>query len=499
MAWGDLSINNPSKLMPTPNIDHMVSKGMNFRDGHACNARCAPSRYCLLTGRHHFRRGNYHYLPIKLDYGRKIMSHLFKRNNYKTFLVGKDQPIGSILGTRNEDETDFYFVEGARMWAFDESFTSRSYCCMPGGGYFINDEPVSNFDRYALFTEFRDANMGNGELVSQQLVDSFLNNPDNFHLLDGYTVDGNPASAHRPTTYMAYWNAIKNGHGSEFNERRRRRRNSSGNRVQRDTTKPLFVQSSGHSGANPSVNHVIHEGKKHQKPGVTPVKSYARFQEKSTGRVIVANYELEGKEMTRVTYEFAAGGITYPSKEAAEAAKEVILEKIELELGKKSVMYKNMEKAKPARTQSDFDSKTIMYHHHHHAIKFIKKHVETSNPVKLEGETRLATENKPFFMYLAFRAPHAPHSHNLTAEELADFLPYSILGKPTEQIGLFDRYIGNIMKTLHDLNVHDNTMVMFTSDNGPDSSSFKSYGQYGHMRTASLRGKKAAGLSHHKL
>ena len=44
MAWGDVSLNNPSKLIPTPNLDRLVSKGINFRDGHACTARCAPSR-----------------------------------------------------------------------------------------------------------------------------------------------------------------------------------------------------------------------------------------------------------------------------------------------------------------------------------------------------------------------------------------------------------------------------------------------------------------------
>ena len=101
MAWGDLSINNPSKLIPTPNIDKLASKGLNFRDGHSCSARCGPSRYCIMTGRHHFRRGNYHYNPIVLEYGRKILSHLFKRNNYKTILVGKDQPCGTTLRTHN--------------------------------------------------------------------------------------------------------------------------------------------------------------------------------------------------------------------------------------------------------------------------------------------------------------------------------------------------------------------------------------------------------------
>ena len=102
MAWGDLSINNPSKLIPTPNIDRLVSKGINFRDGHSCSARCAPSRYCLMTGRNHFRRGNYHFNPMTLEYGRKIISHLFKRNNYRTYLVGKEQPIGASIATTNK-------------------------------------------------------------------------------------------------------------------------------------------------------------------------------------------------------------------------------------------------------------------------------------------------------------------------------------------------------------------------------------------------------------
>ena len=49
---------------------------------------------------------------MKLEYGRKILPHLFKRNNYATFMVGKSQPVGSTLGTRNQDGTDFYFIEG---------------------------------------------------------------------------------------------------------------------------------------------------------------------------------------------------------------------------------------------------------------------------------------------------------------------------------------------------------------------------------------------------
>lgn len=68
-----------------------LEKGINFRDGHSCTSRCAPSRYCLMSGRYHFRRGNYHYKPMELEYGRKVLSHIFKRNNYYTMTIGKPQ------------------------------------------------------------------------------------------------------------------------------------------------------------------------------------------------------------------------------------------------------------------------------------------------------------------------------------------------------------------------------------------------------------------------
>jgi len=49
---------------------------------------------------------------MNLEYGRKILPHLFKRNNYKTISVGKDQPMGNSFGTKNDEGTDYYYVEG---------------------------------------------------------------------------------------------------------------------------------------------------------------------------------------------------------------------------------------------------------------------------------------------------------------------------------------------------------------------------------------------------
>ena len=52
-----------------------------------------------MTGRHHWRRGDYHYKPMYLEQGRKIIPQMFKRAGYKTFLIGKAQPTDSVSQT----------------------------------------------------------------------------------------------------------------------------------------------------------------------------------------------------------------------------------------------------------------------------------------------------------------------------------------------------------------------------------------------------------------
>ena len=71
-----------------------------------------------MSGRYHFRRGDYHYKPMELEYGRKVLSHVFKRNNYYTMTVGKPQPVEDKV--RDAGNSAYYFEEGTRFWAFDE-------------------------------------------------------------------------------------------------------------------------------------------------------------------------------------------------------------------------------------------------------------------------------------------------------------------------------------------------------------------------------------------
>lgn len=67
----------------------------------------------------------------------------------------------------------------------------------------------------------------------------------------------------------------------------------------------------------------------------------------------------------------------------------------------------------------------------------------------------------PFFCYLAHNLPHIP----LFASD--EFLGTSMRGLYGDVIEEIDDGVGRILQTLRDLEIDDNTLVVFTSDNGP--------------------------------
>lgn len=77
-------------------------------------------------------------------------------------------------------------------------------------------------------------------------------------------------------------------------------------------------------------------------------------------------------------------------------------------------------------------------------------------------------KNNPFFLYLAHPQPHVP----LFAS--SNFSGKSENGLYTDVIQEIDHSVGAIMKALKDNNLEDNTIVVFTSDNGP----WLSYGEH---------------------
>lgn len=96
---------------------------------------------------------------------------------------------------------------------------------------------------------------------------------------------------------------------------------------------------------------------------------------------------------------------------------------------------------------------------------------------------KAAKEKNPFFMYLALPAPHTPW---LPSKEFQGKSKAGTYGDYTMQV---DAMIGRITKALKNANVDENTIVFFSSDNGPvwweDAVE-----QYGHKAVGALGGMK---------
>lgn len=72
-----------------------------------------------------------------------------------------------------------------------------------------------------------------------------------------------------------------------------------------------------------------------------------------------------------------------------------------------------------------------------------------------------ARQGRPFFLYLAYNMPHLP----ISAPKA--FLGRSEAGLYGDVVQTIDWSVGEILKTLKELKIDDNTIVIFFSDNGP--------------------------------
>ena len=103
-------------------------------------------------------------------------------------------------------------------------------------------------------------------------------------------------------------------------------------------------------------------------------------------------------------------------------------------------------------------------------------------------------KTKPFFLYLPFTIPHANDEAKNEGMEVPDLGEYEHKDWPAPEKGFaamvtrLDRYVGEIRKQLQRSGLDDNTLVIFTSDNGPhkeggqDPAFFKSWGKLRGMK-----------------
>jgi arylsulfatase A len=112
---------------------------------------------------------------------------------------------------------------------------------------------------------------------------------------------------------------------------------------------------------------------------------------------------------------------------------------------------------------------------------------------------------QPFFTCLWFSEPHTPV---LAADEFRSLYPAETIAPHLDQlavsggaqvkrrgalknpdlyfgcVSMLDHYIGRFMKYLADKGLAENTLVVFTSDNGPEHRTATAFGSSGHLRGA---------------
>jgi len=92
LGFGDLGCYHAQSKIPTPHLDKLAASGIRFTDGHSSSGICTPSRYALLTGRHHWR--DFHNIVGALGGSvfrpeRLTLPEMLKEQGYRTAAIGK--------------------------------------------------------------------------------------------------------------------------------------------------------------------------------------------------------------------------------------------------------------------------------------------------------------------------------------------------------------------------------------------------------------------------
>lgn len=110
-----------------------------------------------------------------------------------------------------------------------------------------------------------------------------------------------------------------------------------------------------------------------------------------------------------------------------------------------------------------------------------RRTVETIRKSAVEKENR-----KPFFIYLPLASPHTP------IVPTPEWKGKSGLNSYADFVMQTDAAVGEIMTALKDSGVEENTLVIFTSDNGcSPEANFEELEKQGHYPSAAFRGTKA--------
>ena len=156
LGFGDLGCYNKKSRIPTPNLDRLASESVRFTDGHSSSGICTPSRFAMLTGRHHWRDfhgivnafGGSVFKPERLT-----LPEMLKEKGYKTAAIGKWHLGWNWDAIRNKEVRAITVQEGRRKKqqlgpeAFDWTKSIPNGPLNHGFDYYFGDT-VINFPPY---------------------------------------------------------------------------------------------------------------------------------------------------------------------------------------------------------------------------------------------------------------------------------------------------------------------------------------------------------------
>jgi arylsulfatase A-like enzyme len=99
-------------------------------------------------------------------------------------------------------------------------------------------------------------------------------------------------------------------------------------------------------------------------------------------------------------------------------------------------------------------------------------------------EERGKNPKEPFFVYFACTGPHTP------VVPAKEFQGKTKVGPYGDWVNQVDHSLGQLLDALERAGLSDNTLVIFTSDNGPEKFAYERVQEFGHYSMGDLRGVK---------
>lgn len=127
----------------------------------------------------------------------------------------------------------------------------------------------------------------------------------------------------------------------------------------------------------------------------------------------------------------------------------------------------------------NFDMEEAQMHYIQRSVDYINTYAKDINNTNYNFK-----KDAPFFLYYA---PHIPHYPHVPAKQ---FQGTSGVGLYGDFIKELDWAVGEIVSTLKENNLLDNTIIIFTSDNGPENEVFSYINRFNHKSMKDFRGIK---------